>query len=121
MPRSIDTECHFLFQCSTFILKRQCFIGKLSSLGVTIEDFWPDSIKLAKVLCPTSTQAAKCTNKFISILEKSRKLLDEGTPVNFLGYRNTVVVDGGYDPDVSDCSLTLSSINSDSLDSSFEE
>ena len=102
-------------------MKRQCFIGKLSSLGVKIEDSWPDCIKLAKVLCPTSTQTAKCTNKFISILEKSRKLLDEGTPVNFLGYRNTVVVDGGHDPDVSDCSLSLSSINTDCLDSSFEE
>ena len=78
-------------------------------------------MKLARVLCPTSPQAAKCINKYILILEKSRKLLDDGTPLDQLGYRNPVVVEGGYDPNDSDKSLSLSSVNSDYLDSSIDE
>ena len=48
-------------------------------------------IKMARLLCPTSAKAAKTVNKFICILEKSRKLLDEGTPIDQLGYRNPPV------------------------------
>ena len=53
-PQSIDTEFHFLFECSAFNIKRQCFLGKLSSLGIKVEDNWPELLKLATVLCPTS-------------------------------------------------------------------
>ena len=75
-PISKDTEFHFLFECGTFELKRQCFLGKLSALGVTINNAWPDNLKIANFLCPTSTQASQCVNKYISILEKSRKMID---------------------------------------------
>ena len=91
-PQSLDTEFHFLFECSTFSWKRQCFFGKLASLGIIIEDTWPDHVKLAKVLCPTSAQAAKCISKFISIMEKNRSLIDEGTPPNYIGHINPFVV-----------------------------
>ena len=80
-PRSVDTEFHFLFQCTTFNLKRQCFLGKLSSLGIIIQETWPDNVKLAKVLCPTSTQAAKTVNKYISNMEKMSRRW--GTPYQF--------------------------------------
>ena len=93
----------------------------MSSLGVKLQDSCPDSHRLAKVLCPTSSQAAKCINKYIVILEKSRKLLDEGTPPEYLGHRNPVLVEGGYDPTDSEGSLSLSSVNSVCMDSSFEE
>ena len=79
---------------------------------------------MAKLLCPTSAKAAKTVNKFISILEKSRRLLDEGTPIDQLGYRNPPVsVDLGpnlYDSD-SDRSLSLESVNSDFFESSADE
>ena len=81
-PRSVDTEFHFLFQCTTFTLKRQCFLGKLLSIGIKIEESWPDNVKLAKILCPITSQAIKVINKYISIMEKSRKLLDEGIPLD---------------------------------------
>ena len=118
-PRCLDTEFHFLFECSTFILKRQCFLGKISSLGITFENNLPENIQIAKILCPTSTQAAKCINKYILIMEKSRRLIDEGTPPEFLGHRNPSVVNEDL-AHFSDSSLSLSSIGSDFLDSSFE-
>ena len=95
-PQSIDTEFHFLFECSTFHIKRQCFLGKLSSLGIKVEDNWSEHFKLASVLCPTSAKVAKCVNKYITIMERNRKLLDEGTPINHLGYRNPPIVEGEY-------------------------
>ena len=58
-PNSIDTEFHFLSKCGTFELKRQWFLGKLSALGVIFDDAWPENFEIAKMLCPTSTQAAK--------------------------------------------------------------
>ena len=53
-PRSVDSEFHFLFECNTFKLKRQCFLGRLSSLGIKIDNNWPEQKKIATVLCPTS-------------------------------------------------------------------
>ena len=121
-PNSLDTEFHFLFQCGTFELKRQCFLGKLSALGIIINNEWPDNLKISKVLCPTSVQAAKLVNKYISIMETSRSKIDEGTPPNYLGHRNPIVLDyENVEPTDSDCSFSLSTISSDFFESSFEE
>jgi len=74
-------------------------------------------MKVARILCPTSTQAAKAVNKYISIMENSRKLLDEGTPLDHLGYRNPAI--GEYND--SEASVSLDSINSSFLNSRIEE
>ena len=76
---------------------------------------------MAKVLCPTSIQAAKVINKYISIIDKSRKLLDEGTPLDQLGIRNPVYVEEDYSDVDLEVSISLDSINSDFLNSSMEE
>ena len=89
-------------------------------MGVKVQEYWPDNIKLAKVLCPTSSQATKVVNKYIDIMEKSRKLLDEGVPLDHLGYSNPPIVEGDYDPEDSDHSLSLDSVSSSFLDSSFD-
>ena len=91
------------------------------SLGIKIQESWPDNVKLAKILCPITSQATKVTNKYISIMEKSRKSLDEGTPLDHLGHRNPPIIEGDYDPTDSDNSISLDSVNSSFLDSSREE
>ena len=98
-------------------------MGRMLSLGVKIEDNWPEEKKIAAVLCPTSAQAAKCINKYISIMERGRKGLDEGTPLDHLGYRNPsiAIVERGYNPNDSNSTFSLSSIDSDFLNSSVEE
>ena len=70
-----DTELHFLLKCETFSLKRQCFFGKLKSLGITFNESALDSEILSTILCPTSIPAAKCVNKYINILFKNRELI----------------------------------------------
>ena len=112
-----------MFECVTFNLKRQCFLGKLGALGIQIDNTWPQNIKLARVLCPTSSQATKVVNKYISIVEKSRKLLDEGTPLDQLGFRHPVYTEDDYSNVDLDDSISLDSIvsNSSLLNSSFEE
>ena len=41
---------------------------------------------LATILCPPNARVAKLTNKFIKILFRARDKLDEGTPLNQLGF-----------------------------------
>ena len=93
----------------------------MSSLDINIGTHWSDHAKLATVLCPTSAQAAKCVNKFISIMERSRKDLDDGTPLDHLGYRNPPIIEGDYDPNDSNRTFSLSSISSGEFNSSYEE
>ena len=82
----MDDEKNFVLECPTFNLKRQCFMGKLNSIGILLENLDPDQ-QLAKSLCPFPPKMCKLVNKFFNILFKARKLLDEGTPWNQLGFR----------------------------------
>ena len=43
-----------------------------------------DRDKLSTILCPTSTKAAKNTNKYISILFKAREKIDSGDHISIL-------------------------------------
>ena len=117
---SVDNEKHFLLVCKTFSLKRQCFLGKLSSLGVNFgEDESLDS-RTAKLLCPANGSVAVCTNKYIRLLFKNRKLMDDGLPVNYIGQRT------GCPPPIypdlnmsrSDSNMSLESVISDDFVSS---
>ena len=68
-----------------------------------------------------SGQAAKCISKFILIMENNRSLIDEGTPPDYIGHRNPTLVHDSNDLNVSDHSLSLSSVSSGFFYSSFEE
>ena len=96
----------------------------MASLGINLDPNWSDNVKMAKLLCPTTAKAAKTVNKFIFVLEKSRKLLDEGTPIDQLGHRNPPVPldqeSNVYDSD-SDRSLLLGSVDSEFFESSGDE
>ena len=82
---SIDDETHFLWNCPTFNQKKLCFIGKMSSLGVSFGENEPPGNCAARILCPTNKQTTHWVNKYIGILFKNRKLMDEGCPVNYIG------------------------------------
>ena len=78
-------EIHFLGFCETFLNKRQCLIGKLSSLNPNILNYSPlEQVKL--MLCPTTAQAAKLVNKYIYILLKARENIDNGEHVSTLTF-----------------------------------
>ena len=47
--------------------------------------------KAATLLCPTSTISAKLANKYIHLLFKVRKLLDEGVPALNFGFESGAV------------------------------
>ena len=77
-----------MLKCPTFILKRQCFLGKLASIGVTFPDTMPDDSVLNSILCPTTPIMAKIVSKYFMILFRSRKRLDEGATLDELGHIN---------------------------------
>ena len=81
-----DTEIHFLLKCKTFSFKRQCFFGKMASLGIIFRETATDSEILSTILCPTNSQTAKCVNKYIKILFNNRELLDNGVNIDQLGH-----------------------------------
>ena len=107
-------EVHFLGFCETFQNKRQCFLGKLSSLNKSILDLNPiDQIKV--MLCPTTPQAAKLVNKYISIMFKARKNIDNGDHILNLTFppqvHDYVCPDSSFD----ESNLSISSNSSCSM------
>ena len=95
LPGYLDNEQHFLASCSSFTLKRNCMFGRMESIK-------PGFLKLttaqqtATLLCPTTVLTAKLTNKYIKILFKIRKLLDEGIPALNLGYDSGVMLSNEF-------------------------
>ena len=81
----IDNESHFLLGCVTFLNKTRCFENKLSTL---VPGFChlSDNDKLSTVLCPTSAQATKLTNNYISLLFKARMQIDNGEHISNLTF-----------------------------------
>ena len=107
-------ETHFLGFCETFLNKRQCFLGKLSSLNKSILDLNPiDQIKV--MLCPTTPQAAKLVNKYISIMFKARKNIDNGDHISNLTFPPQVHDYVCRDSFVDENNLSVSSSSSCSI------
>ena len=119
---SVDDEGHFLLSCPTFSQKRNCFFGKLGSLGIVLDEGMSLQEKLVKILCPFNTKMSKLVNKYISILFNSRNLLDTGTPVNYLYNRNYMNFESGADELDSTISSFVSEISADlSSDITFDD
>ena len=74
---SVDDEYHAILSCTTFTLKRNCFLGRMSSLFPTFSQL-TDRDKLVTILCPTTTKMAKTVSKYLGILSETRKKLDNG-------------------------------------------
>ena len=81
---TLDDEMHAILLCPTMSLKRNCFVGKMSSL---IPDFdtLSDRDKLATILCPKNNETAICASKFLGIISETRKKIDMGLSDDMLG------------------------------------
>ena len=99
----IDNEQHFLTACSSFALKRNCLISKMDTIMSGFSKLSPEK-QTATLLCPIKVSTAKLTNKYIQIMLKTKKLLDEGLPVFNLGYERGAVVQNELfeDSDIED-------------------
>merc|ERR1712208_153499 len=73
----IDDEKHAILTCSTFTLKRNCFLGKISS-HIPNFQLLTQNDQLKTILCPPTTEIAKCVSKYLDILSETRKDLDKG-------------------------------------------
>ena len=82
----VDTEFHFLVQCSSFSIKRNCLYGKMSSLLPNFMQLSDDQ-KFMQLLCPITPQSAKLVNKFCKIMFECRKKIDEGSTLEDIGFR----------------------------------
>ena len=78
-------EVHFMGFCETFMNKRQCLIGKLSSLNPKILEYSKIE-QVTIMLCPTTAQATKLVNKYIHIIFKARENIDNGEHISNLTF-----------------------------------
>ena len=74
---SIDDEKHAILECNTFLIKRNCFFGKMTSL---LPNFNQMSLehKLLTILCPANVDIALCVSKYLKIISETRTKLDQG-------------------------------------------
>ena len=77
----VDSEQHFLISCPIFSVERNCLFGKMSSIEPDFRTLSNED-KFVKLLCPTSPQMAKLSNKLIKIMFESRNKIDLGQPIN---------------------------------------
>ena len=80
----LDAEMHAIVVCSTMSLKRNCFLGKMSSLLSDFENMSVEN-KLLTILCPKNSEIAICVSKYIGIIIETRKKLDMGVSDDMLG------------------------------------
>ena len=73
----IDDENHAILECDTFSIKRNCFLGKITSLLPDFGQLSPDQ-KLLTILCPANAEIALCVSKYLKIISETRMKLDLG-------------------------------------------
>ena len=73
----IDDEKHAILECSTFSIKRNCFIGKFTSLMPNFGQMSPEH-QLLTILCPVNAEMAVCVSKYLKIITETRMKLDQG-------------------------------------------
>ena len=73
----IDTEAHFLLDCTSFENQRRCFLARIASVVPRFEELSRED-KVKTLLCPASNIAAKLVNKFTGLMFKAREKIDEG-------------------------------------------
>ena len=97
--------------------KRRCYFGKLLSLGINIEQYDCNS-QAAIMLCPTTEKQTKLSNKFIEIMFRTRKEVDEGATIESIKEYNLNHPTDQYSEIDStlDCSLDSNFIQSDTDD-----
>ena len=80
---SIDNEGHFLHDCVTFTLKRNCFFALLDTVVPAFLQLSREH-KILTMLSPNNSKATELVSKFIGILFKARYQIDDGTPVQII-------------------------------------
>ena len=73
----IDDERHFILLCKSFHLKRQCFMSRMRVLHPQFVSMSLNE-KLNFILCPPTTDIAKCVSKYLGIMSNIRKEIDMG-------------------------------------------
>ena len=73
----IDDEKHAILECNTFVIKRNCFFGKITSLLPNFVGMSPEH-QLVSILCPANTEIALCVSKYLKIITETRVKLDQG-------------------------------------------
>ena len=94
----VDTEEHFLLDCTSFDNQRRCFLARIASVVPRFEELSRED-KVKTLLCPASNIAAKLVNKFTGLMFKAREKIDNGADPAQLTFPPQVLL---HDIDESD-------------------
>ena len=75
----VDTEQHFLLVCNKFRNTRNTFLAKISALRPGFDEL-SDTDKFSTLMCPTTPQETKLTNRFIKFMVEKREKMLIGDP-----------------------------------------
>ena len=88
----IDDEKHAILICPTFMVKRNCFFGRISALIANFHQLSEDQ-KLAVILCPANVEIALCVSKYLGIICNTRTKIDEGLAIDIIElYTNQILM-----------------------------
>ena len=76
--KCIDTEQHFMIECSTFGNTRDAMFDKIANFVPGFKNF-PNCKKFSTLMCPTTPQTAKIVNRYIKYMFKKREEIDAST------------------------------------------
>ena len=72
---AVYKELHAILECDTFKLKRQCFLSRISALSPNLTKLTAEK-QLITILCPATSEIAKCVTKYLEILSNIRNEID---------------------------------------------
>ena len=73
----VDSEAHFLTQCTRFTTTRKHFYSKIAEAVPGFVNMKDDQ-KCLTLMCPTTVKVAKLTNKMIKFMFEKRAKIEEG-------------------------------------------
>ena len=76
----VDSEAHFLTQCTRFSTTRKHFYSKIAEAVPGFVDMKDDQ-KFLTLMCPKTVKMAKLTNKLIKFMFEKRAKIEEGLNV----------------------------------------
>ena len=101
---SVDSELHFITECSLTQHNRGCFYRILESFDTSFK-FLNNLDKFKHILCPVDSVRAKLSNKYLGLLEKTRICVDQGKPIDTI--ETICLTEGGIGLISSDIHQTI--------------
>ena len=81
---TLDDEIDAILLCGAMTLNQNCFLGNMTSMPSTVSNH-VSSKYLQTIICPKTSEIAKCVSKYFGIIFDTRQKLDMRLSDDMLG------------------------------------